>query len=64
MAGAVGGGAGALCGALAVVRGHAAESALVNFSFGCARERHAVMLQLDDGGNGFLAHIFNGVLVP
>ena len=60
---AVGGGAGALRGALAVVCGHAAEGALVYFSFRRAAERHAVMFEFDDGGNGFLAHIFDRVLI-
>ena len=61
--GAVGGGAGALGGAGAVVRGHAAEGALVDLALRGARERHAVMLQFDHGRGGLAAHVFNRVLV-
>ena len=50
VAGAVGRGAGALRDALAVVRGHAAERALVDAAGLGARERHAVVLELDDRG--------------
>ena len=46
--GAVGGRAGALRGALAVVRRHAAERPLVDAAVLGARERHAVVLELDD----------------
>ena len=63
MARAVGSGAGALRRALAVMRGHAAEGTLVDFTFRRAAERHAVMFQFDDGGNGFLAHILDGILI-
>ncbi len=64
MAGAVGGGAGALRRrAFAVVGGHAAERTLVDLAFFGARERHAVVFQFDDGRNGFAAHVFDGVLV-
>ena len=49
VAGAVGGGAGALRRrAFAVARGHAAERALVDLAVLGARERHAVVLELDD----------------
>src|SRR5579864_7669810 len=46
MAGAVGRRAGALRGALAEMRGHAAERALVDLAVLGARERHAPMLEL------------------
>jgi hypothetical protein len=53
---AVGGGAGALHGLLAVVRGVAAERALVDRAVGIAVERHAEVLELvDDAGR--LAHM-------
>ena len=63
VAGAVRRGAGALRGALAEVRGHAAEGALVDASLLGARERHAVVLQFDDGRGRLLAHQLDGVLV-
>ena len=63
VAGAVGRGAGALRGALAVMRGHAAERALVDLAFLGARERHAVVLQLDDRGDRLAAHVLDRVLV-
>jgi hypothetical protein len=47
--GAVGGRAGSLRGALAVVRRHAAERTLVDAAVLGARERHAVVLELDHG---------------
>ena len=63
VAGAVGGRAGALRRALAVVRRHAAERALVDLAVLGARERHAVVFQLDDGAGACLAHVLDGVLV-
>ena len=64
VAGAVGGGAGALRGrAFAEIGGHAAERALIDLAFLGAREGHAVMLQLIDGGGRVAAEIFDGVLV-
>ena len=63
VAGAVGGGAGALRDALAEMRGHAAEGALINPAILGARERHAVMFQFDDRGGRLLAHEFDGVLI-
>ena len=63
VAGAVGGGAGALRDALAVMRGHAAEGALVDRARLGARERHAPMLELVDGLRRVAAEIFDGVLV-
>jgi hypothetical protein len=63
MAGPVGGGAGALGGALAVMRGHAAERALVDVSRLRARERHAPMLQFVDGRRRLAAEVLDGVLV-
>ena len=64
VAGAVGGRAGALRGALAVVRGHAAERALIDLAvFLAARERQAPVLQLVHGGRRVAAHVFDRVLV-
>ncbi len=63
VAGAVGRRAGALRRALAVMRGHAAERALVDLAFLGARERHAVMFQLDDRGDRLAAHVLDRVLV-
>ena len=64
MAGAVGGGAGALRGrALAHVLGHAAERALVDLALGGAAERQAHMLELDDRRGRFAGQIFDRVLV-
>ncbi len=64
VAGAVGGGAGALRGgAFAHVLGHAAERALVDLAFVGAAERQAGMLELVDRGRRFAAQIFDRVLV-
>ena len=63
MAGAVGGGAGALRLALAVVQRHAAERALIDLAVLGARERHAPMLQLVDGFRRVAHHVFDGVLI-
>ena len=63
VAGAVGGRAGALGRALAVVRGHAAERALVDLAVGSARERDALVLEFDDRGDRLAAHVLDGVLV-
>ena len=63
MAGAIGGSAGALRGAFAEMRRHAAKRALVDLAFLGARERHAVMFELDDRGNRFAAHVFDRVLI-
>ena len=63
VAGTIGGGAGALRDALAVLGGHAAEGPLVDAAVGRARERHAVVLEFDDGRRGFLAEELDGVLV-
>ena len=64
MAGAVGGGAGALRRrALAHVLGHSAERALVDLALGGAAERQAGMLELDHRGRRFAAQIFDRVLV-
>ena len=61
--GAVGGGAGALRLALAVVHGHAAERALVDLAVLGARERHAPVLELVDGLGRVAHHVFDRVLV-
>ena len=64
MAGAVGGGAGALRGGTFThVLGHAAERALVDLAFLGAAEREAGVLELVDRRRGFAAEIFDGVLV-
>ena len=63
VAGAVGGGAGALRLALAVVQRHAAERALVDLAVLGARERHAPMFELVDGLGRVAHHVFDGVLV-
>ena len=63
MAGAIGGGAGALRDALAVVRGHAAERPLVDLAVFPARERQTPMLELVDRFRRVAAEIFDGVLV-
>ena len=63
VAGAVGGGAGALRLALAVVHRHAAERALVDLAVLGARERHAPMLELVDRLGRVAHHVFDGVLV-
>ncbi len=63
VAGAVGGGAGALGDALAVIGGHAAERALVDLAFLGARERHAPVVELVDRRRRVAAEIFDRVLV-
>ena len=63
VAGAIRRGAGALRDALAEMRGHAAERPLVDAAVLGARERHAVVLELDDRGRRLLAHELDGVLV-
>ena len=64
MASTIGGSAGALRGAFAVVRGHAAERALINLAILLApRKRQAPVLQLVDRFRRVAAHIFDRVLV-
>jgi hypothetical protein len=64
VAGAVGGGAGALRRrAFAHRLRHAAERALVDLAFLGAAERHARVLQLVHGGRRLAAEIFDRVLV-
>ena len=63
MAGTVGGGAGALRLALAVVQRHAAERPLIDLAVLGARERHAPMLQFVDRLGRVAHHVFDGVLV-
>ena len=63
VAGAVGGGAGALRDALAVFGRHAAERALIDLALFGARERHAPMVELVDRGRRVAAEIFDRVLV-
>ena len=61
--GAIRGRAGALRRALAVVRGHAAERTLIDAAILGARERHAVVLELDHRAGRFLAHELDRVLI-
>ena len=62
VAGAVGGGAGALHRrAIAEIHHVAAERPLVDLAVFGARERHAVMLELVDGGRRLAHHVFHGV---
>ncbi len=63
VAGAVGGGAGALHRAFAEIAGHAAKGALIDLAFVCAREGHAPVFQLIDGLGRVADQIFDGVLV-
>ncbi len=63
VAGAVGGGAGALCLALAVVQRHAAERPLIDPAVLGARERHAPMLQFVDGFGSLAHHVFDRILI-
>jgi len=63
VAGAVGRGAGALHGLLAVVGGVAAEGALVDRAVGVAVEGHAHVLELVHHLGCFAAHEFDRVLV-
>src|SRR5262249_35019042 len=63
MAGAVGGGTGALRGTLAVMRGHAAEGTLIDLAVLSSRERQAPMFQLVDRLRRAAAHIFDRILI-
>ncbi len=63
VAGAVGGGAGALRDALAVIGGHAAERALVDLAVLGARKRNTPVLELIHRRRRIAAHIFDGVLI-
>jgi hypothetical protein len=63
VAGAVGGGAGALGQPFAPLDRVAAKRALVDMAVLGARERHAEMLELDDCRHCILAHVFDRVLV-
>ncbi len=63
VAGAVGGGAGALHRAFAEVLGHAAERTLVDLAVLGTREGHAPVFQLIDGLRRVAHQIFDGVLV-
>ena len=63
VAGAVGGGAGAVRLALTVVEAHAAEGALVDLAVRRAREGHAVVLELDDRARTLLAEVLDRVLI-
>src|SRR3546814_18313178 len=64
MTGTVGSGAGALRRwAFTVLRRHATKRTLINLAFRGARERHTVMLKLDDRGDGFTCHVLDRILV-
>src|SRR5258708_13192357 len=63
MAGAVGGGTGALRDTLAVMGGHAAERALIDLAVLSPRERQAPMFQLVDRLRRAAAHIFDRILI-
>ena len=63
VAGAVGSGAGALHGLLAIVGGMAAEGALVDRAVGVAVERHAEVFQFDHHVRSLAAHELDGILV-
>ena len=64
VAGAIGGGTGALHRrAVAEVHHVAAEGPLVDLAFLGARERHAEMLELVDGSGRIAAEILDGILV-
>ena len=63
VAGAVGGGAGALRDALAVVGRHAAERALVDLAGFGARERHAPVVEFVDRGRRVAAEVLDRVLI-
>ena len=63
VAGAVGGGTGAIGLALAELHRLAAEGALVDAAVLGAREGHAVVLELVDRGRSVLGHVLDGVLV-
>src|SRR3546814_15471678 len=64
MAGAVSRRAGALGDAFAEVGGHAAEGALVDLAVLGAAERHAVVLEFENGRHRLAHHVLDGVLVP
>src|SRR5262249_57030844 len=63
VAGAVGSRAGALRGALAIMRGHAAEGTLIDLAVLAPRKRQAPMLQLVNRFGRVAAQIFDRVLV-
>ena len=62
MAGTVGGGAGALGLALAVIDGHAAERALVDLAVFGAGER-TPMLQFETASGTLRHHVLDGILI-
>jgi hypothetical protein len=63
VAGPVRGRARALRDPLAETRRHAAERPLIDSAVLRARERHTVVLELDDGGRRLLAHVLDRVLI-
>lgn len=48
---------------LAVVVTLSAKSTLINFTVGCARKRHAIVFQLNNGFGCFSGHVMNCVLI-
>ena len=63
MTSAVGGGAGALHRAFAIIAGHATKGALIDLAIIGAREGHAPVLKLINSGWRITAQIFNRVLI-
>ena len=63
VAGAVGGGAGALRLALAEVHGHAAERSLIDLAVLGARERHAPVFEFVDRLRRLAHHVFDRILI-
>ena len=63
MAGAIGGGTGALRRPFTIVRRHTAERPLVDLAFLGARKRYTVVLEFDDRIGRFLAHVLDRILV-
>ncbi len=63
VAGAVGGGAGALCLALAVVHRHAAKRSLIDLAVLGARKRHTPVLEFINGLRRLAHHVFDRILV-
>src|SRR3954453_24163619 len=61
--GAVGGGAGALGLALAVINGHAAEWPLIDAAIVGARERHTPVLEFIDRRRRLAHHVLDRILI-
>ena len=63
MSGSVCGGASALCGTFAIVGRHPAKWALINFPVFSSGKRDTIVFKLDNSGNRFTTHIFDGILI-